>query len=312
MFMREKDSLLRNTLKHKGLLLMALPAIVLLCMFAYMPMVGLVVAFKNFDFMKGIFGSEWVGLKNFELLLVSKDTTFRMIRNTVLYWCLFTAVGTVMNVTIAIMIYECTSKWFGKIAHMVMIFPTFISFVAISYIVKAYLNSGNGMINNILMSMGFSEIDWYLSPQYWPVILLCVNVWKSCGYGAVIYLSALSGMDVTLFEAADLDGATKFQRIRYITLPMLTSMVSINLLLSLGGIMHSSTGLFYQVTRNTGVLYSTTQTIDAYVMNALAGGGSTNLGATAAVTLFQSVIGCVMVVFVNWLVGRKDEENALF
>lgn len=312
MFMREKDSLLRNTLKHKGLLLMALPAIVLLCMFAYMPMVGLVVAFKNFDFMKGIFGSEWVGFKNFELLLVSKDTTFRMIRNTVLYWCLFTAVGTVMNVTIAIMIYECTSKWFGKIAHMVMIFPTFISFVAISYIVKAYLNSGNGMINNILMSMGFSEIDWYLSPQYWPVILLCVNVWKSCGYGAVIYLSALSGMDVTLFEAADLDGATKFQRIRYITLPMLTSMVSINLLLSLGGIMHSSTGLFYQVTRNTGVLYSTTQTIDAYVMNALAGGGSTNLGATAAVTLFQSVIGCVMVVFVNWLVGRKDEENALF
>lgn len=310
MKMRRSDTLLRNTCKNWQLLLMALPGIVLMFMFTYMPMAGLSVAFKDYDFVKGIFGSEWIGLKNFEILLASKETTFRIVRNTVLYWCLFTAVGTTMNIAIAIMIYECTSKWYGKISHMIMIFPTFVSWVAISYIVKAYLNSGNGMFNNILTSIGLQPLDWYLTPEYWPVILLIVNVWKGCGYGAVIYLSALSGIDTSLFEAADLDGATKMQRIRYITLPLLKSMVIIQLLLSLGGIMHSNTGLFYQVTRNTGILYPTTQTVDAYIMNAITEGG--NLGATTAVSLFQAVIGAVMVLLVNWIVRRKDEESALF
>lgn len=308
---KAKDSMLHNLMRHKGLLLMALPGFVLMLMFAYMPMCGLLAAFKDYDFTLGLFGSEWVGLKNFELLLASKETTFRIVRNTILYWCMFTAVGTIMNVAIAILIYECTSKYFAKISHMIMIFPTFVSWVAISYIVKAYLNDGNGMFNNILTSLGMEEIAWYLTPEYWPIILLCVHVWKSCGYGAVIYLSALSGIDTSLFEAADLDGASKWQRIKYITLPMLKSMVSINVLLALGGIMHSNTGLFYQVTRNTGILYSTTQTIDAYVMNAMASGGN-DLGSTAAVTLFQSIVGCIMVVLVNWIVSRKDEENALF
>ena len=310
MKMRKNDSLLRNTGKNWQLLMMALPGIVLMFMFTYMPIAGLTVAFKDFDFAKGIFGSEWIGLRNFQILLASKETTFRIVRNTVLYWCLFTAVGTFMNIAIAIMIYECTAKWYGKISHMVMIFPTFISWVAISYIVKAYLNSGNGMFNNILTSIGLQPIDWYLSPEYWPVILLITNVWKGCGYGSVIYLSGLSGIDTSLFEAADLDGATRMQSIRYITLPLLKSLVSINLLLSLGGIMTSSTGLFYQVTRNTGVLYPTTQTIDSYIMNAITTGG--NLGATTAVSFFQQIIGSFMVITVNWLVRRKDEESALF
>lgn len=306
-----RNSLLCNVKKHKGLVVMALPGFILMLMFAYMPMCGLLAAFKNYDYTLGLFGSEWVGFRNFELLIATKETTFRILRNTILYWCLFTSVATVMNVTIAILIYECTSKYFGKISHMIMIFPTFVSWVAISYIVKAYLNDGNGMFNSLLVSLGMEEVSWYLTPEYWPVILLCVHVWKSCGYGAVIYLSALSGIDTSLFEAADLDGATKWQRIKYITLPMLKSMVTINVLLALGGIMHSNTGLFYQVTRNTGILYSTTQTIDAYVMNAMASGGN-NLGETAAVTLFQSIVGCLMVITVNWIVRRKDEENALF
>lgn len=306
-----KKPFLSDIKKHKGLILMALPGFILMLMFAYMPMCGLLAAFKDYDFSLGLLGSKWVGLKNFELLLASKEITFRIVRNTVLYWCLFTTVGTIMNVVIAIMIYECTSKYFGKISHMVMIFPTFVSWIAISYIVKAYLNDGNGMINNILQSLGKDGISWYLSPEYWPVILLLVNVWKGCGYGAVIYLSALSGIDTALFEAAQIDGANKWQQIKYITLPMLKSMVIINVLLALGGIMNSNTGLFYQVTRNTGILYSTTQTIDAYVMNAMASGGNT-LGETAAVTLFQSVVGCVMVLVVNGIIRRKDEENALF
>lgn len=306
----KRDSLLRNLGKHKGLCIMALPGFILMLMFSYMPMVGLLAAFKDFDYTLGLFGSDWCGLENFRLLLESKGTTIRIVRNTVLYWCLLTGVGTIMNVTIAILIYECTSSRFGKYSHMVMIFPTFVSWIAISYIAKAFLNDGNGMINSILTSMGMDEISWYLTPKYWPVILLIVHVWKGCGYGSVIYLSALSGIDTSLFEAAELDGASKWQKTRFITLPMLKSMVSINILLALGGIMHSNTGLFYQVTRNTGILYSTTQTIDAYIMNAMTTGS--DVGSTAAIALFQSVVGCFMVVFVNWLVRRKDEENALF
>lgn len=306
----KQGSLLRNISKHKGLFLMGIPGFVMMVMFSYMPMVGLLAAFKDYDYTLGLFGSDWCGLQNFQLLIESKDTTIRIVRNTVLYWCLLTTVGTVMNVTIAILIYECTSNRFGKYSHMIMIFPTFVSWIAVSYIAKAFLNDGNGMINGFLTSLGMEEVAWYLTPKVWPIILLIVHVWKNCGYGSVIYLSALSGMDPTLFEAAEIDGATKWQRTRYITLPMLKSMVSINILLALGGIMHSNTGLFYQVTRNTGILYSTTQTIDAYVMNAMTTGS--DLGSTAAVTLFQSVVGCFMVVFVNWLVRRKDEENALF
>ena len=306
----KRDSLLRNLNKHKGLCVMALPGFIFMLMFSYMPMVGLIAAFKDFDYTLGLFGSDWCGLQNFQLLLESKGTTIRIIRNTVLYWCLLTGVGTVMNVTIAILIYECTSSRFGKYSHMVMIFPTFVSWIAISYIAKAFLNDGNGMINSILTSMGMDEVAWYLTPKYWPVILLIVHIWKGCGYGSVIYLSALSGIDTSLFEAAELDGATKWQKTRFITLPMLKSMVSINILLALGGIMHSNTGLFYQVTRNTGILYSTTQTIDAYIMNAMTTGN--DVGSTAAIALFQSVVGCFMVVFVNWLVRRRDEENALF
>lgn len=306
----KQGSLLRNIGKHKGLFLMGIPGFVMMVMFSYMPMVGLLAAFKDYDYTLGLFGSSWCGFENFQLLIESKDTTIRIVRNTVLYWCLFTAVGTFMNVAIAILIYECTSNRFGKYSHMVMIFPTFVSWIAVSYIAKAFLNDGNGMLNSLLTSFGMEEVAWYLTPKFWPIILLIVHVWKNCGYGSVIYLSALSGMDPSLFEAAEIDGATKWQRTRYITLPMLKSMVSINVLLALGGIMHSNTGLFYQVTRNTGILYSTTQTIDAYVMNAMTTGS--DLGSTAAVTLFQSVVGCFMVVFVNWLVRRKDEENALF
>lgn len=308
---KKKHLLLKNIRRHKGLVLMALPGTILMFLFAYMPMAALIVAFKDYDYSLGIWGSDWCGLENFGFLIASKNTTIRIVRNTVLYWCLFTAVGTIMNITIAILIYECTSKWFAKVSHMVMIFPTFISWVAVSYIVKAYLGDIDGMFNRILISLGKDPISWYLKPEYWPVILLCVNVWKSCGYGSVVYLSALSGIDTALFEAAAIDGASKWQRIKYITLPMLKSMVSINVLLALGGIMHSNTSLFYKVTRNTGILYPTTQTIDAYVMNSLTK-NTNDPGITAAVTLFQSAVGCIMVLLANWMVSRKDEENALF
>ena len=302
--------LLRNTVKHRALLAMALPGIVLIFMFSYVPMYGALVAFKKFDYMKGIWGSPWIGFDNFKFLFTNGKTFARIVRNTLGYYFLFTAIGTVCNVALAIMLHECMFRHFVRITHTVMIMPTFISYVAVTYIVQAMLEN-NGVVNGLLLSLGQKKIQWYMSAKYWPTILTIVNIWKGTGYGCILYLSALSGMDPEIFEAAELDGANKRQQIRYLTLPMLASMISILLLLGLGGIMSSNTGLFYQVTKNTGILYSTTQTIDAFILNALTSGTS-NFGMNAAVTFFQSVVGCVMVVATNLIVRRWDPDKALF
>ena len=309
--------LLRNTWKHKQLLLMALPGIILIIMFNYMPMYGQIIAFKKFNYNGGIWGSPWVGFDNFKFLFANGAIFGRIVRNTVGYYLLFTIVGTVCNITLAIGLYECVYKRFTRFSQTLMIMPAFVSYIAVTFIAKALLDSPNGFINHILMGLGNEPIQFYMQAKYWPVILTIVNVWKGTGYGSILYLSALTGMDVEMFEAAQLDGASKGQQIRYITLPMLTNMIAILLLLGLGGIMTSNTGLFYQVTRNIGILYSTTQTIDAYVMNALIGGstsvGSTNaFGMTAAVTFFQSVVGCVMVVTVNLIVKKYSPESSIF
>ena len=303
--------LIRNTAKNKALVVMALPAMVLLFMFSYMPMYALTVAFKNFNYMEGIMGSAWCGLNNFKFLISSKSLSWRLLRNTVGYYLLFTALGTVANVGLALLINECASRRYVKVAHTVMIMPTFISWIAVTFIVKAFLNTGNGLVNHLLEAAGLQKVNWYLSPKYWPVILSIITLWKGTGYGSIIYLSALAGMDAQVFEAADLDGATKLQKIRYITLPMLTNLISIKLLLSLGGIMTSNTGLFYRVTLNTGILYSTTQTIDAYIMNALTSGNS-QFGMIAAATLFQSAVGAMMLLLVNFVVRKVSPDNALF
>ena len=301
----------RESFRNRALIIMALPGIILVFMFNYMPMFGISIAFKNFNYGKGILGSPWCWLDNFKMLITNMNVTSRIVRNTLGYYFLFTAVGTVANVALAIALYECVFKRYAKVTQTIMIMPTFISFIAVTYIVNALLNNATGMFNNILKSMGKETINWYLSPQYWPAILTVVNVWKGTGYGSIMYLSALSGMDQEIFEAAQIDGATKGQQIRYITLPMLTGMICILLLLGLGGIMHSNTGLHYQVTKNVGLLYSTTQTIDAFILNALTSGTS-NFGMNAAVTFFQSVVGCVMVVATNLIVRRWDPDKALF
>lgn len=301
----------KESFRNRALIIMALPGILLVFMFNYMPMFGITIAFKNFNYSRGILGSSWCGLDNFKMLITNMNVTSRIMRNTLGYYFLFTAVGTVANVALAIALYECVYKRYAKVTQTIMIMPTFISFIAVTYIVNALLNNATGMFNNILRSIGKKAINWYLSPQYWPAILTIVNVWKGTGYGSIMYLSALSGMDQEIFEAAQIDGASKGQQIRYITLPMLNSMICILLLLGLGGIMHSNTGLHYQVTKNVGLLYSTTQTIDAFILNALTSGTS-NFGMNAAVTFFQSVVGCIMVVVTNLIVRRWDSDKALF
>ncbi len=296
--------------RDRMLLVMALPALAIMILFNYVPMSGLVLAFKKFDYSKGLYNSPWNGLENFKLLFLSGDTFWRLTRNTLFYYLLFTIVGTICEVALAIGIYELVFKKLGKGIQSILILPTFISFVAVSYIVEALLQNNTGLINQALVALGREPIRFYLESKYWPMILLFVRIWKSTGYGSVLYLATLTGVDTGLYEAAMLDGANRRQQRRYITLPMLLPMITIMLLLSIGSVMHSDTGIFYQTTRNIGALYDTTQVLDSYVLNAIM--KSSNYGVTTAITLYQSVVGCVLTVLVNLVVRRLSPENALF
>ncbi|MBQ7840181.1 MAG: sugar ABC transporter permease [Lachnospiraceae bacterium] len=302
--------LIKNTWKNRALLFMALPAVVLFILFNYVPMFGLVLAFKEFNFSKGIWGSEWCGLENFKYLFMVGDTAWRLTRNTVGYYLLFTAVGTVANVAIAICINEMVLKRAAKFFQSCMILPNFISYIAVSFVVYAFLKSDTGIVNKLLLAMGGSNCSFYLDAEYWPLILLIVKIWKETGYGSVLYLSVLTGIDPNLYEAASIDGAGSWQKLKYITLPFLVPMVITMTLLGLGSIMHSDTGLFYQVTKNSGALYSTTQVFDSYVLNSIM--NSVNYGMTSAVTFFQSVVGFIMVMVTNLIIRRYSPENALF
>lgn len=306
------ETLLLNTWKNRSLLAMAIPVIVLLILFNYIPMFGLVVAFKDFNYTDGIFGSPWVGLKNFKFLFSMKHLTWRMLRNTIGYYLLFTAVGTVFNVALAVALNECYNKYFKKYSHAVMILPTYISYITVTYIVECFLNPSTGMLNNLLITLGKDPVRWYTESKYWPIILTIVNVWKGTGYGAVLYLSALSGVDPALYEAAELDGASRWQKIRNIDFPMLVSMVCIVTLLGVSSIMTSNTGLFYQVTKDSPLLYETTQTIDTYVLKSMVSGGLSNFGPSTAVTFFQSVVGCLVCLGANAIVRKVSPENSLF
>lgn len=285
---------------------MALPAFLILFFIMYVPMAGLVLAFKTYDFTKGIFASPWCGLDNFKFLIASKDIFVNMTRNTLLYYVLFTAVGTFLNVALAIAIDQLVLKRFAKTMQTLMIIPVFISYAAVQFIVFAFIDSRTGLINKTLGT----SYRFYTTAGMWPTILLIVKMWKDTGYGSVLYMSVLAGIDTSLYEAAEIDGANKWQTIWHITLPALIPMITVMLLLSVGNLMHSDTGLFYQVTRNSGRLYSTTQVIDSYVLNQIKTGS--NFGYTAAASFFQSVVGLLLMLLANGVVKKIKPENALF
>lgn len=308
--MKKKKSFWTRLWYDRSLVLMALPAVILLILFNYIPMTGLILAFKDFDYSLGLYGSPWCGLENFRYLFLVGDTFWKITRNTVGYYLAFTAIGVVTEVLIAIGINELVFKKAGKIMQSIMIMPTFISYVAVSYIVYAVLRPNIGMLPQILNSMGMKVPNFYMSKEYWPFILILVNTWKNAGYGSVLYLAALTGIDPELYEAAGLDGAGAFKKMWHITIPMLSPMIVIKVLLGLGNIMHSNTGLFYQVTKNMGPLYDTTQVIDSYVLNSIM--TSVNYGASSATTFYQSVVGLIMVVSVNLIVRRISPEHSLF
>lgn len=308
--MKKKNGFFKRLWYDRALVMMAMPAVILLVLFNYIPMTGLVLAFKNFDFSLGLYKSPWCGFENFRYLFLVGDTFWKITRNTVGYYIAFTAIGVVTEVLIAIGINELVFKRAGKIMQSIMIMPTFISYVAVSYIVYALLRPNIGMIPQILTSMGMKAPTFYMSKEYWPFILIIVNTWKNAGYGSVLYLATLTGIDPELYEAASLDGANTWHKMRYITIPMLSTMIVIKVLLGLGNIMHSNTGLFYQVTRNMGPLYDTTQVLDSYVLNSIM--TSINYGASSATTFYQSVVGLIMVVSVNLIVRKISPEHSLF
>lgn len=288
---------------------MALPGIAYLICNNFMPLYGMLLAFKKLDVRKGIFGSDWVGLQNFEFLF-SSNTAFKIIRNTIGYNLVFLIVGTCIAVALAILLNEIRLKGFQKFYQSMLLIPYLISLVLASYLAYAFLAQDVGLINGVLNFFGLPDVAWYTSKQYWPVILFVVYIWKNVGYMLIIYYSSIVSISADYFEAATIDGATKWQQIRFITLPLIKSTVVTMTILMLGRIANSDFGLFYQIPRNSGALYDTTQTIDVYVYNALM--NNNDFGMSAAAAVFQSVVGFIFIMAANGVVRKISKRDALF
>ncbi len=289
---------------------MALPGFLYLFINNYIPMAGLVVAFKKFSAKKGIWNSEWAGFKNFKFLFQTSDA-WLITRNTLLYNLAFIAIGTTLSVTIAILLSEISKKRMQKFYQSVILLPHLISWVIISYLTFAFLSVESGFINNtILKAFGAEGISWYNEPKYWPVIILIAFLWQGTGYTCIVYFASVIGFDRGYYEAADLEGATSWQKIKWITLPLLKPTIVTMVMLAVGRIFYSDFGLFYQVPMNSGSLYSTTIVIDTYVYRGLFEQG--NIGMSAAAGLYQSLVGFVVVLTANLLVRKFDKNNALF
>ncbi len=289
------------------LLLMMLPGLVYLFCNNYLPMFGILIAFKKVNFSIGILQSPWVGFQNFEFLFKTKDA-WTMIRNTVCYNVVFISLGLVISVAIAILMAEIYSRKIAKVIQPIICFPSMVSAVILSFLVYGFLSNTYGFINTTILKD--NPINWYASAQYWPFILTIVHFWQSSGQSSIIYMASIGGIDKGLYESARLDGANKMQQIWNITLPMLRPMIILMTLMSIGRIFNSDFGLFYQVPLGQGLLTSTTQTIDTYVYRALL--ELNNVGMSSAASVFQAIIGFLLVVISNAIVRKVDNENALF
>ena len=301
----------KNALKeYWPLYLMMLPALLYLLINNYIPMAGMVIAFKKLNFAKGIWASPWAGLKNFKFLFASRDA-WVITRNTLLYNVAFILVNMVIGIAIAILITEVKNIKLKKLYQSAILLPFLMSMVILSYIVYALLSAENGLVNNsILPLFHMDPIQWYQKPKYWPAILIIANCWKGVGYGCLIYIASLIGIDPSFYEAARLDGASKWQEITKITLPSLVPTIITLLLLSIGRIFYSDFGLFYQLPMNSGVLVPTTNVIDTYVYRALIEQG--NISMSSAAGVYQSLVGFCVVMLSNWIVRKVDKDQALF
>lgn len=273
-------------------------------------MFGIVIAFKKLNFSKGIFGSPWSGFDNFKFLFKS-STAFEIIRNTILYNVVFIIVGTIFAVALAIFLSEIRKRFTSSLYQTLILLPYLISWVIVSYLIFAMFSAETGLVNkSILEPMGLGAVNWYSETRYWPFIITFVYLWKASGYSMIIYYSTMVGISPEYYEAAKIDGATKWQQIKSITLPLLKPTIITMFILSVGRIFSSDFGLFYQVPRNSGALYSATQTIDVYVYNALM--QNSDYGMSSAASVFQSVVGFILVIVANAIIRKTNKESALF
>ena len=289
--------------------LMMIPGFLYLIINNYIPMFGIIVAFKNYNYSLGIFGSKWNGLKNFKFLFKTKDA-FTITRNTLVYNAVFIILGNSLGILIAILLNVIRSKMAKKTYKTIILLPFLLSIVIVSYIVYGIFSTEFGIANHMLTSLGKDRISWYSTPKYWPFILTFINLWKNMGYNTVLYYATLIGIDVSYYEAAVVDGASRWQRIRYITIPSLIPTITIMVLMAISRIFYSDFGLFYQVPLNSGPLIDVTNTIDTYVYRGLR--ENSNIGMSAAAGLYQSVVGFIMVIAANTLVKRMGNGNELF
>ena len=295
-------------------LLMVLPGAAWLILFFYIPVFGNIVAFKDYHitgegFIDSVMKSKWVGFDNFKFLFSSKDA-YIITRNTVLYNLGFIFLGLIVSVGIAIIFSELRSKRVVKVLQTSMLFPYFLSWVIISFFTDAFLNVDKGLVNHILASFGMKAINFYSELWIWPALLLFLGIWKGFGYSSVMYYATIMGIDPTFYEAATVDGASKWQRIRNITIPQLSSLITVLTILAVGNIFRADFGLFYQIPHNAGQLYSVTNVLDVYVFNGLT--QTADIGMASAAGLYQSVVGLILVILSNLLARRVDPNSALF
>lgn len=310
----EGDALYRKKRRRRwritALDFMALPGIAYLIINNYIPMGGMFIAFKNIDYGKGIFGSDWCGFKNFKFLFRSSDA-FVIVRNTLLYNLAFIALGCIMGIIVGLLLNEIRSKVMKKTYQTIILLPQLISIIIVAYIVYAFFSNEAGFINNRILEMfGAEKVNFYNTPFYWPFILVFVQIWKTIGYDSIIFFSSIISVDRSLYEAATIDGANRFAQIRYVTLPLIKPIAITLVLMKVGRIFYSDFGLFYQVPMNSGALYSVTNTIDTYVYRALM--NFNDIGMSSAAGVFQSIVGFVVILVVNGIVRKADRENALF
>ena len=305
----KKPSILRLIVQNRTLILMCVPAIVFFFVFSYMPMPGAYIAFTNFQYNKGIWHSPFVGLNNFKFLFSSGQLTL-LLRNTILYNLAFIVLGNVLQLTFAILLNEVRSAGFKKTSQSLMFLPYFISDVLVSLLVYNLLNYDYGFISNLVRALGGEMPKVYQMAGAWPFIIILVNLWKGTGYGTVVYFAAITGMDSSMLEAAQIDGANGFQRIRYIILPTLKPTVVILFLFAIGGILKGNFGLFYNLVGNNSMLFNTTDIIETYVYRSMM--NSFNFSQSSAVGLFQSVVGFFIVIGANAFVKKLDPDYALF
>jgi len=296
--------------KYVPLFILMTPGLLYLLINNYLPMFGLVIAFKDIHFAKGIFGSDWVGFRNFEYLFRTSDA-YVITRNTILYNAAFIVINTVAAVGIAIMLNEIRSRWVSRFYQSAILLPYLMSMVIVSYLVFALLSNSTGLLNKtVLPALGLQEISWYNEPFYWIFILPIVQVWKNIGFLCIVYLASIIGINREYYEAASIDGASKWKQIRNITIPLISPVMIMMILLAVGQIFRSDFGLFYQVPMNSGTLYDTTNVIDTYVFRGLMQLG--DIGMSSAAGMYQSIVGFILVCLSNYAVRKINKESALF